>query len=270
MKISIIIPTYRPKEYLWECLDSIDRQTLSHDQFEVLLILNGERMPYEEQIKAFFAERQGLLCRVLYSEERGVSAARNLGLDEARGEYICFMDDDDIVTETYLEQLLHLASEDTVPLSYITAFDDGTSLYRPIYITENYQDCRERLSYVDARRYFYVPYCKLIHRSIIGTRRYDKSLRNGEDALFMFLISDRFRWVRFTDRTAEYRYRQRPTSAFNAKHPASYYLSNMITCQRKATRIYLTHPSDYSFMFYAKYILATIMGCVRRLRNVKQ
>lgn len=270
MDISIIIPTFRPKEYLWECLDAIDCQTIPHDRFEVLIVLNGERLPYENQIKAFLAQRPGLPCRVLYCEERGVSAARNLGLDEAKGTYICFMDDDDLITETYLEQLFRLASKDTIALSYITAFDDGTELYRPIYITENYQDHRERVSYKDVRRYFYVPYCKLIHRDIIGTRRYDKSLKNGEDALFMFLISDRFRWVRFAEKTVEYRYRQRPTSAFNAKRPASYYLSNMLACQHKATCIYWAHPSHYSFLFYVKYILATIMGCIRRLRNVKQ
>ena len=270
MDISIIIPTFRPGEYLWECLDAIDRQTLSHDKFEILLILNGERVPYESQIETFLARHPGLPCRVLYSEERGVGAARNLGLDKAQGEYICFMDDDDLVTETYLEQLFSLASKDTVALSYITAFDDGKELYRSIYITKNYRDRRQPLSYKAARRYFYVPYCKLIHRDIIGTRRYDKSLKNGEDALFMFLISDRLRWVRFTDKSAEYRYRQRPASAFNAKRPASYYITNMLACQRKASRIYWAHPCDYSFLFYAKYILATIMGCIRRLRNVKQ
>lgn len=42
-KISVIIPTYLPKDYLWECMDSLENQTLSKDEFEVILVLNGER-----------------------------------------------------------------------------------------------------------------------------------------------------------------------------------------------------------------------------------
>ena len=50
-KISVIIPTYAPKDYLWECLDSLENQTLSKDEFEVILVLNGEREPYESMIQ---------------------------------------------------------------------------------------------------------------------------------------------------------------------------------------------------------------------------
>ena len=50
-KISVIIPTYTPKDYLWECLGSLENQTLSKDEFEVILVLNGEREPYESLIR---------------------------------------------------------------------------------------------------------------------------------------------------------------------------------------------------------------------------
>ena len=50
-KISVIIPTYLPKDYLWECMDSLENQTLSKDEFEVILVLNGEREPYESNIR---------------------------------------------------------------------------------------------------------------------------------------------------------------------------------------------------------------------------
>lgn len=267
MEISIILPTYRPKDYLWECLASIDSQTMDHTRFEVLLVLNGEREPYEQQIRAFLAERPSLPCRLIYNEMKGVSAARNRGLDEARGDYVCFIDDDDLITPAYLERLFAFAAKDTVPLSYITIFDDGTTRFRPNYITQDYRNHSNPIPYEQARRYFYVPYCKVIHRSVIGGRRFDPRLTNGEDALFMFLISDRMRWVRFTDTSAEYRYRQRPTSAFNASRPASYHIGNMLQCQMQATRIFLLHPFCYSFVFYVKYILATFMGCVRHLQK---
>ena len=270
MDISVIIPTFRPKDYLWACLTSLEKQTLRHDCFEVLLILNGEEEPYRHLIDEFLIKNPGLPCRLIYNKESGVSLARNRGLDEAKGEYICFMDDDDIITECYLEELYRLASRDTVPLSYITAFEDDTADYRPLYISQDYKGPHCRTPFVSARRYFYVPYCKLLHRDIIGTRRFDPSLRNGEDALFMFLISDRMHWVRFTGMNAEYRYRQRITSAFNISRSASYHIGNMIRCQYKATRIFLSHPTRYSLVFYIKYILATIMGCYRHVCHIKQ
>ncbi len=267
MEISIIVPTYRPKEYLWQCLDAIDKQTLEHDCFEVLLVLNGERSPYEEQILAYLSAHPSLPCRLIYNDERGVSAARNRGLDEAKGKYICFIDDDDIISTTYLKQLREYATEDIVPLSHFTAFDDETGMPQPFYVTQDYRENCEKMPYTRARRFFYICYCKIIHRDIIGTRRFDTSLANGEDALFMFLISDRLKWIRFTDKAAEYRYRLRSTSAFNAPRPASYHISNMLQCQAKASRIFWTHPLRYSFIFYVKYLLATIMGCIRQIRK---
>ncbi len=270
MRISIVIPTYRPKEYLWQMLESIDSQTLDHTLFEVLLILNGERQPYEQEITSFLSKHPGLPCRLIYNDVKGVSAARNRGIDEAQGEYICFVDDDDLITPTYLQQLLTLASKDTVPLSYISAFDDGTDDYRPLYITQDYQEYSGSIPYTRARRYFYIPYCKILHRDIIGDRRFDLSLKNGEDALFMFLISDRMKWVHFTDRMAEYRYRQRETSAFNARQPMRYHVTNMLQCQFRASRIYWAHPFRYAFGFYVKYLMATAMGCIRHLRNIRQ
>lgn len=269
MKISVIIPTFRPKDYLWECLKSLELQTLKRELFEVILVLNGEREPYYRNIVSYLSAHHTLPCRLIYNAVPGVGTARNKGLDEARGEYICFMDDDDLVTENYLESLLGVASQDTTALSYITTFDDGQKNFRDIYISQQYQNTQERLPYTVARRYLYVPYAKMLHRSVIGNRRFNTRLKNGEDALFMFLISDRMKWVKFTDKTAEYRYRQRPESAFNAPKPASYHISNMLQCQYEVSRIFWRHPLTYSLMVYVKHILAAFMGCYRQLRNIK-
>lgn len=51
MKISVIIPTYKPKAYLWECLDSLVAQTFAKKDFEVLLVLNGCLEPYRSEIE---------------------------------------------------------------------------------------------------------------------------------------------------------------------------------------------------------------------------
>ena len=56
MKISVIIPTYKPKEYIWECLDSLKSQTFDKKEFEIILILNGCKEPYYSEIDKYIME----------------------------------------------------------------------------------------------------------------------------------------------------------------------------------------------------------------------
>mgnify|MGYP000013529029 CR=1 FL=1 len=82
-KISVIIPTYAPKDYLWECLGSLENQTLSKDEFEVILVLNGEREPYESLIRKKLP-KYSFASTLLYSTPNGVSRARNHGMEKAQ------------------------------------------------------------------------------------------------------------------------------------------------------------------------------------------
>ena len=85
--ISVIIPTYKPKDYLWECLDSLSCQTIEKSKFEVLIILNGCNEPYNTQIIKYIESQQNVQWRLFQTDEPGVSNARNIGLDKAEGEY---------------------------------------------------------------------------------------------------------------------------------------------------------------------------------------
>ena len=49
--LTVIIPTYIPKDYLWDCLDSIEKQSLDKDKFQVIIVLNGEKEPYWSKIR---------------------------------------------------------------------------------------------------------------------------------------------------------------------------------------------------------------------------
>ncbi|MCF2604299.1 glycosyltransferase family 2 protein [Parabacteroides distasonis] len=55
MKIFVIIPTYKPQAYLWECLDSMVAQTFPKEEFEVILVLNGCTEPYKSDIERYIA-----------------------------------------------------------------------------------------------------------------------------------------------------------------------------------------------------------------------
>lgn len=105
--ISMIVPVYNTELYLHRCIDSILSQTFT--DFELLLIDDGS------------TDRSGEICdeyagkdkrvRVFHKENGGVSSARNLGLDEARGEWIAFVDSDDWVSTKLLEFLFSEAEK---------------------------------------------------------------------------------------------------------------------------------------------------------------
>lgn len=217
MKISVIVPTYKPQTYLWECLDSIYNQTFPKKDYELLLVLNGCNEPYHTQIKEWLSKHSDLRVQFFQIDEGGVSNARNIALDNVRGEYVTFIDDDDLISPTYLEELYDKATPDTVSLCYPYAFKDGNIDKQIHYtVTDAYYYCIEnkckKLSTI-ARKYFSGPCMKLIPMNIISNRRYDKRFRIGEDSLFMFLISNKIKYVALTSTKAIYYRRYRDTSA---------------------------------------------------------
>ena len=117
MKVSVIIPTYKPQKYLWKCLDSLDNQTLAKDYFEVVLVLNGCKEPYDTQIKEYISKHNDLIINYIQTDEGGVSNARNIGIDVAKGEYVSFIDDDDYVSPKYLQRLLENSSSTVVTMA---------------------------------------------------------------------------------------------------------------------------------------------------------
>ena len=101
--ISIIVPIYNVYPYLQLCLESIEKQTYSH--FEVLLINDGSRDNSKDMCLEF-VERDK---RFKYFEQKnaGLSAARNTGILNARGEFITFIDGDDFIESNCLEELYY-------------------------------------------------------------------------------------------------------------------------------------------------------------------
>ena len=103
-KISIIIPVYNAENYLEECLLTISQQTFT--DFEILAINDGSTDRSLEILKQYQENEPRL--KIFSQVNKGVSAARNLGLDNAKGEYIAFVDADDFLLDVeWLYQLIH-------------------------------------------------------------------------------------------------------------------------------------------------------------------
>lgn len=97
-KISIIIPVYNSETHLDTCIQSICRQ--SYTDFELILVDDGST-DRSASICDGYASKDTRI-RVLHQANAGVSAARNKGIDNARGEWLTFIDSDDYVEPGYL------------------------------------------------------------------------------------------------------------------------------------------------------------------------
>ena len=106
-KITVVIPVYNVESYIRECLDSITRQTYS--DLEILAV-NDESTDQSRSIIEQYAMKD-IRIRILDKPNGGLSDARNYGIMNASGEYICFIDGDDTIHRTYVEKL-HNAIKD--------------------------------------------------------------------------------------------------------------------------------------------------------------
>ncbi len=134
--LSLIIPVYKAEKHLDRCIDSILRQTFG--DWELLLIDDGspDRCP---EICEDFAEKDSRI-QVIHQKNAGVSAARNKGLDLARGEWIGFVDADDWIEPDMFEVLLAQSENaDVVMCDALTAYDDGRR--EPDTITQLPESC---------------------------------------------------------------------------------------------------------------------------------
>ena len=113
IKISIIIPVYNRESYIGGCLDSVLRQTILEK--EIICIDDGSDDATLDVMNDYASKYENIV--VLKQEHAGVSAARNYGIREARGEYIAFMDSDDWYPEDdVLEYMYDKAKEYQLPL----------------------------------------------------------------------------------------------------------------------------------------------------------
>ena len=218
MTISIIIPVYNTEEYLPVCLDSILSQ--SFKDFEVLLVDDGSKDGSGALCDAYAAKDSRV--RVLHKENGGVSSARNLALEQAQGDWICFIDSDDRLAQGGLQALADGISDqvDLVMADYIEAtlpFDISEPVPGETRVLSRNEAMVSMFNLPDTRFEGYV-FAKLFRRDLIvkAHLRFNPAIAIKEDTLFVvhFLcVSGRPVSV---SGTPVYYYIQRPSSAMES------------------------------------------------------
>ena len=135
--LTYIIPLYNTEHYVLRCLHSIVNQQLWPDDYEVLVVDDGSTDGSRAVVEAFVSEHRQV--KLLTQENSGVSAARNLALDNARGRYIMFVDSDDRLGDDVVHRLLQRAIDDDLDvLSFNYSCEDSQGKVLPHTRDDNY------------------------------------------------------------------------------------------------------------------------------------
>ena len=215
--ISVIVPVFNLENYIEECIGSIKQQTLQ--SFEVILINDGSTDNSLEIIRS--NTTKSAQFRVYNQPNSGVSTARNLGLHHAQGEYIAFIDGDDIVPSNFLETLLDtIQGTDMAIVGSENLLPDGSTTSRHEVHSKVYSTTNDPLKLIrhHANGEWEYPNWNKLYRSNIIRRnklKFQLELAIGEDYTFTLEYLFHAKSARTTNLT-KYTYRTRKESTFRS------------------------------------------------------
>lgn len=194
--ISVIVPVYNSEKYLHRCIDSILAQT--YTDFELLLIDDGSKDNSGKICDEYAAKDSRI--RVFHKENGGVSSARNMGLDNAQGEWITFVDSDDWVENDAYISLDKNSDKDIIINSFLMYYEGN--FYKEgdisLYISSKKQKDDFLFKYLHTGLLTTV--CsKIYKKDIIGDIYFDKNVVVGEDTLFFLNVILRATQIQIID-----------------------------------------------------------------------
>lgn len=223
-KVSVIIPIYNVEAYIPKCLESLLAQT--YGDFEILCIDDASADGSVRVIREY--QQKDPRIRLLQQEHAGVSAARNLGLANARGTYIAFVDGDDWLAPEALEKLVTAAESgeaDMVVSSAEVHFENpnpedsrrNASLVRALTVSEGFLkgNSWEALSRPGSWPFLWN---KLIRRDLIASHNvtFSPTLALGEDGAFLVTLFQYANGIAFIpDALYHYRYQRKASATVN-------------------------------------------------------
>lgn len=179
-EISIIIPAYNEEKNIARCLNSVLAQTF--ESFEAICVDDGSTDGTADIIKSF-AEKDDRII-LLKNPDKGVSSARNFGIENARGNYIGFVDSDDFIQPQMYEFLHRAVTENNCDFSVCKyKKTDETKEKNFEYKTENFYPENVIENYDETELIFSSACTKLISKKFLKDIRF-KNFKIGEDTIF--------------------------------------------------------------------------------------
>lgn len=283
-KVTVVIPVYNTKKYLEECVRSVVNQT--HDEIEILLVDDGSTDGSAEMCDTLAEADERI--RVIHKENGGAATARNLGIDEAEGEYIMFLDSDDWLDLDAIEILTQYADEnqtDVLRFNYVREFE-GKQLVKPntflkekLYVDEECKVvCRQLLGLVEKELAHpesmnFLASCGFNLYRTETLRKTDvrfvpiKEIGSFVDGLFNFSVFLNIKRFAFINRPF-YHYRKTNESAATATYRKNYVERQLVLFEKLRAAIEKENEREYfSVAYYNRIALSTMEICFNAMRN---
>lgn len=257
-KVSIIIPCYNQELYLEDTLNSVFSQTF--DNWECLIVDDGS-IDSSAEIANKWCERDERF-KLLKKANGGLSSARNYGLDHAVGEYIQFLDGDDLLYPEKLKQSLNFGPEHDIIITSFEHVRKANHLPPFCELKKEYFSYNAILLQWDGA--FSIPiHCGLFKSKLLARFRFDEEVKAGEDWLFWLAMYRQGPSTYFLDKTLVcYRLHEKSMTQDN---------SHMITNKHIAhLKIYSSLTEDNKQLFFERFssealqLRATLMDIHKR------
>ncbi|MCH3997037.1 MAG: glycosyltransferase [Lactobacillus amylovorus] len=189
-RVSIIVPVYKAEKSIRKCIESILKQI--YTEIELILIDDGS------------PDKSGDICdeyqkdprvKVIHTQNRGVSHARNVGLNYANGDYITFCDSDDFYEIHFIEKMIQSALKYNSDITICGYYLEGKKGFKSSVKSKSRMIKRDEVIEHSSIDNEFGGFCwnKLYRREVIGKDRFPEDMDIMEDTYFLYVVSQRAR-----------------------------------------------------------------------------
>lgn len=221
--ISVIIPVYNVEKYLKDCVESVINQT--YQRLEIILVDDGSK------------DNSGKICdelaiqdsriKVIHKLNGGLSDARNRGIEESLGEYVSFVDSDDIIKPNFIQKLYKLIISDNYKVAQVGTIrisENGKNINRPILFTGNSKikldntfilTKEEFIKYLLLEKINCAVWCNLYKKSFFNNVRFTKGKVNEDFLMWLTGVDYLNKIIVSNEELYEYRFRKDSITSFS-------------------------------------------------------
>lgn len=248
-KVSVLVPVHNSSKYLEKCIESLVNQTL--DDIEIIMVNDGSTDNSEKIIKSY--ERRYKNLKYIYKENSGVADTRNILIKQATGEYIGFVDSDDIISLDMYEKMYHCALKDNADI-VVCGINE---------VHETFTKKNSGLFNNDINEKFLMPpsLCNKLIKKELFVGLYFPNIMIGEDITVVIKILNKTNKISYVNEYL-YNYYKRENSIMNQNKYNSYwndvfivydYIKKEINDEKIVEFIFIQHllrDSSIKFMYY--------------------
>lgn len=262
-KISVIVPVYNTEKYLSKCLDSILNQSLK--DLEVIVVNDGSKDQSQQMIDRYVAKDSRVISIV--KENGGLSDARNVGIDEANGDYVAFIDSDDYIDSLMFEEMYTLAKkhQSEIVLCDLVKVDEYGNEFRDL---PQSPQLPEKIILKDDLTIFGEMSCfacnKIFKRSLFEKHRFQKGIHFEDIELIPKLVLDSnvlskinqpfYKYFERQDSITKTHTRKGLDMFIALNNVSDYFIKSKYQNQTKELKRFQIIQGYYSYLAYVAYV----------------